>query len=392
MKKGKQVDASVRQYDTRCVVERADRYGVTLDRASAKSLASLGALAAVRKLDGVCRLIKTAHDEDAPLGFRAALRRVDSCGGNAEEAIRRMLAGGVEAREGISETVQYAADRGVLLAPHTVDRHVKQGGLRGARRYIDKLGAIMDAASIFGVDCSQVRASQHLSRADGDAQHVIAQFAAEHRRRADRRTATCRVPVPPRAPEARCNAFAGCGCPRCRDRLAAQMQNYIGKLIAGPLFKGLEHEEVLAEANLELIRSAETWPGGNFAGWFRSRFENRVRTIHRSRVSEEREMVSLDAPGVLSQDDGGGAVPLGERIPDRSVDVLAIVLLRERVAEAALELRQTRADRGEQFTHRTSAESDSSALPRPLRLVAPQVSMTGIAKTTEPTQLSQKAA
>jgi hypothetical protein len=392
MKKYKQTDASCSPSDIQYLTNRAARQGIALDSASAKNLASLGLLAAVRKLDGVCRLIKTAHDEDAKLGFRAALRRVDTCGGNAEEAIRRMLAGGAETQEGICETVQYAADRGVVFTPHTVANLSRKHGRSGTQCYIDKLGAIMDAAAVFGVDCTQTRASQRLSHADGDAQHVIAQFAAEYRRRSDRRTITCRVPVPPRALEARSNAFAGCGCPRCRDRLAAQLQHYIGKMIARPFFNGLEPEEARAEANLELIRSAETWPGGNFTGWFAHRFERRVRVIYASRSSEEREMISLDAPGVLSEDDGGRTVPLGERIPDRSVDVLEIVLLRERVAEAALELRQNRADRGEEFTNGTPAEPDSATSPRPLRLVPPEASITDATKTVERTRLSRKAA
>ncbi len=392
MKKYKQTDASCSPSDIRHLTERAARQGITLDTVSAKNLASLGPLAAVRKLDGVCRLIKTAHDEDAKLGFRAALRRVDTCGGNAEEAIRRMLAGGVEAREGVCETVQYAADRGVVLAPRTIYFLLKERGRSGALHYVDKLSEIMDAASLFGVDCSQVRASRCLARADGDAQHVITGFAAEHRRRSDRRTTTCRVPVPPRALDARSNAFAGCGCPRCRDRLAAHMEHYIGSMIARPFCNRLDREEARAEANLELIRSAETWPGGNFTGWFAHRFENRVRTIHRSRASAEQEMISLDAPGVLSEDDGGRTVPLGERIPDRSVDVLEIVLLRERAAEAALEQRQHRADRGEEFTNGTPAGPDSATAPRRLRLVPPEPSMTDAAKTVERTRLSRMAA
>jgi hypothetical protein len=71
-----------------------------------------------------------------------------------------------------------------------------------------------------------------------------------------------------------------------------------------------------------------------------------VFAIYEARSCDEREMISLDAPGVLAYDDDGRSVPLGERIPDRSVDVLDIVLLRERVAEAALKLRQERANRG----------------------------------------------
>jgi hypothetical protein len=392
MKNGKQTHASVSQSDIQRLIDRASRRGIRLDPASAESLASLGPLAAVRKLDGACRLIKAARGEDLYFGFRDAFRRLEMCGGNAEEAIRRMLAGGAEAIEGVCETVQYAADRGVVLAPRTIYYLLRERGRSGALHHIDKLSEIMDAASIFGVDCSQVGAAKRLSRADGDAQHVITGFAAEHRRRSERRTATCRVPVPPRALDARSNAFAGCGCPRCRERLAAQMEHYIGKLIARPFCNGLEPEEARAEANLELIRSVETWPGGSFSGWFAHGFDKRVKTIYASRTSEEREMLSLNASGVLSEDDGGRTVPLGERIPDRSVDVLEIVLLRERVAEAALELRQNRADRGEEFTNGTPAEPDSATAPRRLSLVPPEASVTDAAKRVERTRLSRKAA
>jgi hypothetical protein len=392
MRKYMQTDASCSPSDIHHLTERAARQGIALDSASAKNLASLGALAAVRKLDGVCRLIKTAHDEDAKLGFRAALRRVDTCGGNAEEAIRRVLAGKVESHEGVCETVEYAADRGVVFSPKSIANLFGKHGRSWTRRYIDQLGAIMDAAAVLGIECTQILATRRLTAADGDAQYVIAGFAAEYRRRSDRQTIPCRAPIPPRELSARTNAFAGCGCPSCLDRLAAQLQHYIGKMIAKPFFNGLEHEEARAEANLELIRSAETWPGGNFTGWFAHRFERRVRTIYASRSAEERKTVSLDAPGVLADDDGGRGVPLGERIPDRSVDVLEIVLLRERVAEAALELRQCRAERGEEFTNGTSAELASSTAPRPLRLVPPEASMTDAAETMERAGLSRKAA
>ena len=103
-------------------------------------------------------------------------------------------------------------------------------------------------------------------------------------------------------------------------------------------------------------------------------------------------MLSLDAPGVLSNDDGGRTVPLGERIPDRSIDVLQIVLLREHVAEAALAQRQRCADRVEEFTNGSSAKSASSASPRPLRLVPPQVWETDVAETMDLPKLSRKAA
>jgi DNA-directed RNA polymerase specialized sigma24 family protein len=394
MRQRKQIFAPFDPDDIERLIARAARQGVALNSASAsKALAPLGILAAIRKLDGVCRLIQAARNEDHELSFRLALRRVDTCGGNVEEAIRRMLAGGSESSEGIPETVQYAGDRGVLFSPNSISNLFAKHGRGGARRYIDKLAAIMDAASTLDVDCPQTLASRRLSLADGDAQHVIANFIAEHRRRADRRTVRCRVAVPPPTLNARSNAFAGCGCPRCCDRLASQLQPYISKMIAGPFFTGLDREEARAEANLELLRSVETWRGGsNFAGWFAAHFKSRVQTTYRSRSAEEREMLSLDAPAVLANDDGGRAVPLGERIPDRSIDVLEIVLLRERFAEAALTQRQLRADRGEEFTNDSSADPGSSNSPRPLRLVSPVASPTDRAETMSLSRPSRKAA
>jgi hypothetical protein len=392
MKRNKQTLTSFDLGNIQCLIGRAARQGITLDSASAKALAQLGTLAAIRKLDGVCRLIQAVRNDDHELNFRLALRRIDMCGGNVEEAIRRMLTGGPENSEGVPETVQYANDRGVLFSPNSISSLFAKHGRGGARRYIDKLAAIMDAASGLGVDCPQTLATRRLSLAGGDAQHVIVNFTAEHRRRADRRTVRCRVIVPPPTLNERSNAFAGCGCPRCNDRLASQLKPYISKMIAGPFFAALDREEARAEANLELLRSVETWPGGNFTGWFAARFKSRVQTIYASRSAEEREMLSLDAPGVLADNDGGRAVPLGERIPDRSTDVLAIVLLRERVAEAALALRQRRADRGEEFTNGSSAEPESSTSPRPLRLVPPAASAADRAKTMSVSRPSQKAA
>ncbi len=378
--------ASASPSETQRLVKRAARQGIALDTASARALVPLGAIAATRKLDHVCRLIRAGSSEDLELGFPDALRRIDMCSGDVEEAIRRMLAGGVEAMEGVPETVQYAADRGIVLAPCSIYRHFKTRGRSGTRRYIDKLGAIMDATSVLGVDCTQALATQRLSRSEEDVERAIAEFTAERRRRADRQKVTCRVPVPPRAPSARSNALAGCGCPRCRDRLAASMEHYISKMIASSFFVDLDREEARAEANLALIQALDTWPGGNFTGWFATCFKRRAQALYASRSAAERAMLSLDAEGVLSDDNGGRTVPLAEQIPDRTKDVLTIVLLRERVAEAALQLRQIRAERGEEYTN------DSLAKPRPLRLLTSGAGARSSTNATAPPGLMRKAA
>jgi hypothetical protein len=343
--------------DARRLAERASQQGVELDDVSLHNLACLDDRAAIRKLESVCRLIRAACGEEIKLSFRQALRRVEMCGGNAEEAIRRMLAGGMEAREGVCETVEYAAERGIVFAPRSIYNLLNEHGLPATRRYIDKLSAIMKAALSCGMGCTQTLATRRLARAGGDAQRAIADLAAEYQRRVDRRSAVCRVPVPPRTYAERSNALAECGCQHCCDRLAVHLQSYIGKMIAASLFSGLEREEARAEANLVLMSAIETWPGGNFIGWFTACFTSRVMNIYVSRTTEERRLASLDAPAVLADDEGGRIVPLGERIPDRSVNTLIIVLLRERMAEAVLELRRQRVDRAAEFTNRLSRKA-----------------------------------
>lgn len=352
------------------LINRALRQGVVLSRASARIPAMLSPHAANRMVDSVCLLIQEAKSEGINIGFRAALNRIEACDGNVNEAIRRTLSLGAEAREGVPETIQYAAERGIVLTPQAIVGLFRRRGIQDTRRYIDDLGAIMDAASTLGIDCTQARAIRLLILADGNAQRVVADFAAQHRRRADRRSARCQVTAPPREFGARANALAGCGCPRCCERLATHMQPYIAKLIAQPYFAYLDRDEARAEAHLELIESIETWPGGNFTGWFAACFGTRVKQIYRSRPVEQDEMLSLDAPSVLANDGGGRTVSLGELVPDRSVDVLSIVIWREQLAEAALKQRQRCADRGQEFDERHPRTQTPPAPRRELRLVS----------------------
>jgi hypothetical protein len=384
--------ASAATSEIQRLVKRAGRQGLELDKASAKTLSSLGGIASTRKLDQACRLVHAGRNKNLQVGCRDALRRIDMCGGHVEEAIRRMLVGGAEAIEGVPEMVQYAADRGVSLTPRSIYKHFGTRGRSGTRLYIDKLGAIMDESAILGALCTQNLATQRLSRAGEDVERAITEFRVQQRRRADRRSITCRVTVPPRAPSARSNALAGCGCQCCRDRLAADMQRYINKMISSPFFIDLDRDEARGEANLALIQAIETWPGGNFTGWFATCFKRRVQTIYASRSAAEKEMLSLDAEDVLSDDDGGRAVPLAERIPDRTKDVITIVLLRERVAEAALRLRQVRADRSEQFTDGFSEKQKLPAPSRALRLISSSTDTVSKAQSARPPACNQRAA
>jgi len=121
-------------------------------------------------------------------------------------------------------------------------------------------------------------------------------------------------------------------------------------------------------------------------------FQNRVKAIYASRSAKEQEMLSLDADAVLLNDESGLGVSLGERIADRSVDVLSIVLFRERVAEAALEQRQLRADRAKEFTTCIFQEPKSPTSSRSLFLVEPDERMTDVTETAEQPRPNRKVA
>jgi hypothetical protein len=280
------------------------------------------------------------------------------------------LIGGAKVNAVVTELAQYAANRGVVFAPRTIRKHLRKRGSGGMRCYIDKLAAVMDAASIMHIECSQARARQRLARAGGDARLVISGFEASVRRQADRRRARCRVTVPPRGLRARSNEFAGCGCPHCCERLAAHMQNYIAQMLTKRLFSDLDRDEARAEANLELIKAVEEWQGGdNFAAWFAARFANRVRATYKARREEERGMRSLDAEWVLADDQRGRRVALRELVPDRSTNPLTIVILLEERVERALAKRRLCLERIEEFTNGRLAEPDCAAPLRALRLL-----------------------
>ncbi|HEY2718004.1 MAG TPA: hypothetical protein VGI52_00130 [Solirubrobacteraceae bacterium] len=336
-------------YRLALVAAHAARCGLRLRPADLSKLASLEVGTAIEQLNDVSRVIAVARSEQLQLDFHSASREIDASGGDADEAIRRLLADGIERRPGVAETVEYAAARGVEFTAHSIYRLFLERGRGETFRYIDQLAAIMDAAAALGLECSQTLAARRLSLLGGNAHRVIDGFAAQQRRRSDRLSAPCAVRIPPHTPRARADAFAGCGCPVCLRRLATQLKPYIAKTIAAPYFAGLDRDEARAEANLELIRSVETWPGGHFTGWFAARFQRRVQEIYRSHPPHEREMLSLDASGVLADGEGGSLVSLGERVPDRSIDVLLIVIQREQLAEKALEQRGIRARRGEEF-------------------------------------------
>jgi hypothetical protein len=332
--------------ETSHLIARAARRAVTLDAGSLRRLRPRGYLHAVRIVDDVCQVVQVGRQEELDLSFAAALQRLENCGGDLALTIRR-LRWAVETYPGMPEAIALAEELGVTLTTEYIYSLFRQRGRPSAMKHIEHVAAVMDHAALLGIRCPQSTASWKLGRAGGDVARVLDDITGEHRRRIARLSSPCRVHIPPRGLADRANAFAGCGCLRCQDRLAIQLQPYIGKMVGAPLCAGLDRDEARADANAELLMAIETWPGGNFTGWFSSRFKLRVRSLRVEQRERERMEISLDAPVVLADDGDGSQVPVGERIPDRTVDVQLIVLLRERVAEAEIARRRMLMQRAE---------------------------------------------
>jgi len=346
--------------ETSDLIARAVRRVVTLDAGSLRRLQPKGYLQAVRTVDHVCQIVHAGRQEERELSFATALQRLENCGGDPALAVRRVR-WAAETYPGVPETLSLAEELGVMLKPRSIYSLIRKRGRLGATRHIEHIAAVMDHAALLGIACPQSTANWKLGRAGGDVARVLDDLTDRHRKRIARLSSPCRVLVPPRPLADRTNAFARCGCLRCQDRLAVQMQPYIGKLITAPLCAGLDRDEARAQANGELIAAIETWPGQNFSGWFSACFRLRVRSMRAVQRERERMEISLDAPVVLADDGDGSQVPLGERIPDRTVDVAKIVELRERVAEAEIARRRLRMQRAEEVDsppHTLNGEDD----------------------------------
>lgn len=346
--------------ETSHLIARAARKAVTLDAGSLRRLQPKGYLQAVRTVDHVCQVVHVGRQEELDLSFTAGLQRLENCGGDLALTIRR-LRWAVETYPGMPEAISLAEALGVTLTAEYIYALFRERGRPGTMKHLEHIATVMDHAALLGIRCPQSTASWKLGRAGSDVARVLDDLSDQHRRRVARLSSPCRVLVPPRNLSDRANAFAGCGCLRCQGRLAVQMQPYIGKMVGAPLCACLDHDEARAQANDELLMAIETWPGGNFTGWFSSRFRLRVRSMRVAQKEQERMEISLDAPVVLADDGDGSQVPLGERIPDRTVDVQKIVLLRERVAEEEIARRRMRMQQVEEADpslHTSSAGDD----------------------------------
>lgn len=317
------------------LIRRATSQEVALPEATACRLAKLGRLNAARKVNAVCQVVRTSRKEGAELRFGAALKHLEDCGGDVELALRRLLGSPLERRRGVHELLEYAASRGIELGPRTVNELRRVRGDAGARRHLDDVATILDAAYEARRPISQRAAVRRLNEADGEAQKVVARLVAERRRHDDRVNGPCTLRLRQRSEEDLSQRLAECACLSCSGRLAERLGPLIDQVIARRPHTRRDPEEARSQAHLDLMLALDTWRGGtNFPAYFRKRLIAMYESDYTSTPDVEREMLPLDA-GFLR--DSGGEVTLEERVPDLTVDVAITVILldelRRRVAQ-----------------------------------------------------------
>jgi len=203
-------------------------------------------------------------------------------------------------------------------------------GDEGARQYLRDLRRVMDAAATVGMPMTKAAAAARI-RWSGGPDAAIARIGQVQQRRRSRSTHTCRRRGPaPRDRVERQNALAGCHCRTCIADLVEDLGAYTGTVAARYAPYDMEPEDAEGEAMVALLTAIDTWPGrDSFAAFYAFKVRDHFAGV-RARASVQRRQAaveSLDKPLRA-----GEAWTLADTIPDRSIDVVTIVILRDRLA------------------------------------------------------------
>lgn len=191
----------------------------------------------------------------------------------------------------------------------------------------------------YGVDPTLKEGSNALSRNDWDGRRAAEAIIGRVVARKERLAKACTVRVRSSDFERGCQTAALCGCARCETWLVERLRPWIGAMVmARSWTAALELDEIKQEGAISIGRALDSWDpdGGTFMSFFPRLFECRMIEMLRYASTlgrrAEAAAVPLDAPIV-----GGGNraryVTYADRIPDRSIDVASIVVIRERVWE-----------------------------------------------------------
>lgn len=333
----------------------ARRGGVELSPKFAKTIArEVEPLRARRHVRDVLLVMQASEHSDAPVSFATARRLLAYAGGDLRDALhraataRRTEAGTVR-RETLAETavIDAAAARGIEIGPNAAARWLRvHGGVEGAIRHADDVRRVLDAAEHVGWPLTLHGALIALNADPADV--VIDRVRARAERRRARWARACTVTTLAADPATRERGAFGCRCARCEHRLGVQLLPYQHKLVGK---HAIDPEEGMAVAREQLSLALDKAPAGiaSFTPFYGGFLARELSNLQRRDFAEPRAL-SLDAPAA-----GTDGATFADAIPDRTISVETIVILRERLRERVAETWQRIASAGEAFDSRVTA-------------------------------------
>jgi hypothetical protein len=305
------------------------------------------------RIERAARLIDFAALElGIELSYRTAALRLASARQDLEKACARLHAQVsrgelLPARAAGQELASFAAGHGVKLANRTARQHAARDG--DPREQIRSLALVLDEASKLGLNVDERSARGRIVQARGDTNAVIAKLRRQATSRRRRASHYCHVPhhAHRRLSRKQLNDIARCSCSRCVERLVVELQAYTRSVVRAEAPRQLPRDDAVQEARIALIRALDDWTGhGDFTAFYGTLLGTHFTSLSRWFTTEGRggeQPLSLDAEVFAYRD--GGRVDLIETIPDRTMDTLRIVLIRESIGEylAAADDEATRA-------------------------------------------------
>lgn len=286
------------------------------------------------------------------LNYRNAARRLASVGQDVERACARLHAQVsrgelLPKRAAGKELASFAAAHGVKLTDSTARQHAARDG--DPHQRIVSLALVLDEASKLGLNVDERSARGRIVQAHGDTNAVIAKMRRQAAARRRRASHYCHVPqrTQRRLSRAQLNEIARCRCARCVERLLVALQAYTRSVVRAEAPRQLPHDDAIQEARITLVRALDDWTGdGDFTAFYGTLLGTHFTSLSRWFTTEGRggdQPLSLDAEVFAYRD--GGRVDLIDTIPDRTMDTLRIVLIRESIGEylAAADDEATRA-------------------------------------------------
>lgn len=210
---------------------------------------------------------------------------------------------------------------------------------RAARRRLHQYHAVFRAAGAEGVPVDVKQVSGLLGETGGDHDAAVQLLLGPIRRVRARATKRCEVTLRSRDNREALAQTARCNCAECLayaigERLHPAMRMIIRKHGWMRELPDIE-QEGLAVATW--VMNHDHGDPYAIVGYFKVAFLSRARRMMREQLAPMRNpaeaTLSLDAP-IVGGTDNGRFVTFADRIPDRSIDVVTIVCIRERIREA----------------------------------------------------------